>query len=66
MVISLVGDPVFGHPAQPAGQRIGDLHARHALLEVGECAQRADRAHAGQDVAALVQPEVADLGHPPP
>ena len=56
--------PVLGNPAQPAAELGGHLHARHALLEVAERAERGDRPDPGQDVAALVQSQVPDLRHP--
>src|SRR5260370_393954 len=61
---SLVGDPTGRHAAEPARDFVGDMHTGHDGTHMLQGPQRADRPHAGQDSAAPVQPQVADLGHP--
>src|SRR6266851_5318087 len=62
---SLVGDPTGRHAAQSARDFVGDMHTGHDGAHMLQGPQRADRPHAGQNSAAPVQPQVADLGHPP-
>src|ERR1017187_6992650 len=62
--LALLGEPVLAAAAQPVGDGLGDMHARHFVLQMAECPQGQDRSDAGQDVTPLVQPEVAQPGHP--
>src|SRR5215831_3505853 len=61
--------PLIGHPAgrdapQPPADLVRDPQARDVAPHVLERPQRADRPDPGQDLAAAVEPQVADLGHP--
>src|SRR5208283_4359414 len=62
---ALGGGLVRRDPAQPAVHVVGHLHPGHLVPHEVQRPPGPDRADAGQDVAALVQPEVADLRHPP-
>src|SRR5215468_9718826 len=61
---SLVGHPVGRDAAQPPADLVRDPQARDVAPHVLERPQRADRPDPGQDLAAAVEPQVADVGHP--
>src|SRR5690348_6806284 len=60
----LIGHPVGRDAAQPPADLVRDPQARDVALHVLQRPQRADRPDTGEDLAAPVQPEVADIGHP--
>src|SRR5215468_7913216 len=53
-----------GSGAGRPGEPVRDPQARDVALHVLQRPQRADRPDPGEDLAAPVQPEVADAGHP--
>src|SRR5262245_19705701 len=60
----LIGHPVGRDAAQPPADLVRDPQARAVALHVLQRPQRADRPHPGEDLAAPVQPEITDIGHP--
>src|SRR5215468_11359563 len=60
----LIGHPVGRDAAQPPADLVRDPQAGDVALHVLQRPQRADRPHPGEDLAAPVQPEIADIGHP--
>src|SRR5437660_1266144 len=61
---ALLADSLRPGVAQPAGDPGGDMHAGNILLEVAKRPQRQHGPDAGQDVAALVQPQISHPCHP--
>src|SRR5215831_12697635 len=60
----LVGHPVGRDPAQPPADPVRYPQARDVAPHVLQRPQRADRPDPGEDLAAPVQPEITDAGHP--
>src|SRR5690242_4932479 len=60
----LIGYLVGRDAAQPPADLVRDPQARDVALHVLQRPQRSDRPDTGEDLAAPVQPEVADIGHP--
>src|SRR6516162_11333603 len=63
---ALGGGLVRRDRAQPAVHVVGHVHPGHLVPHEVERVAGPDRADAGQDVALLVQAELADLRHPVP
>src|SRR4029077_7288085 len=60
----LIGYLVGRDAAQPPADLVRDPQARDVALHVLQRPQRADRPDTGEDLAAPVQPEGADIGPP--